>query len=735
MQLKPIFYREHEAKMTQHRIFYVSNSGDDRWSGGLPTANADATDGPLASLSAARDAIRALKASSRFTGPITVLILDGTYRLASPLSLGVADSGEADKPITYCAFPGCRPVITGGRVISDWQPYRDRILRATVPEAIGGGYRFRQLFFEGRRMVRARWPSFEPKDPYHGGWAFIEKTLPEDDENPRILQYEPTTVTAKKWAKPHQAELFIFPWYNWLSELLPVVDADRDARTLTMGGKFILQDMRLFAGNRFRVENVLEELDQAGEWQLDTDTGTVYFWPPHDNPLDDSVTIPGPDRLIEIVGEKQDPARYINVRGLTLTQTLCPFPEQLHPNFHSPTLRGEAIRIENASHCRIEDNSIDQVGGDGIRLQESTSDVVIANNVISQTGASGISIAADVVGLGGTWTDSQELKVNSARAPRAERNVITNNLIHHTGVFKKNCGGVQVYGVNSIDNVISHNEIHHTSDKGMIIQDGFGRFVVEYNHLHDIALEICDTGGIMTNRWFVIEGDEDLGRANIFRYNLIENVIGCGSYDKLMEGLIEKGTKAGGRIWSPYYTWGIYFDNSGMNCTIFGNIIIGTMLGGTSTPVGDARDNLIANNIIVDCKLYQIDLRVGGEAARGNRVLRNIFSYRDPKAALAAINPNTAFAYAECDYNLLDVPGGAPPTIASLGFGKDDAKIETFEQWRRSGRDTHSVISDALFVDRENGDWRLRPESPAFALGFEPIDVSKIGRRPHVLTR
>jgi len=32
-----------------------------------------------------------------------------------------------------------------------------------------------------------------------------------------------------------------------------------------------------------------------------------------------------------------------------------------------------------------------------------------------------------------------------------------------------------------------------------------------------------------------------------------------------------------------------------------------------------------------------------------------------------------------------------------------------------------------LFVDVENGDYRLRIDSPAFALGFEKIPVDEIG--------
>jgi hypothetical protein len=36
-------------------------------------------------------------------------------------------------------------------------------------------------------------------------------------------------------------------------------------------------------------------------------------------------------------------------------------------------------------------------------------------------------------------------------------------------------------------------------------------------------------------------------------------------------------------------------------------------------------------------------------------------------------------------------------------------------------------VADPLFVDATRGDYRLKPDSPALGLGFEPIPVEKIG--------
>ncbi len=41
--------------------------------------------------------------------------------------------------------------------------------------------------------------------------------------------------------------------------------------------------------------------------------------------------------------------------------------------------------------------------------------------------------------------------------------------------------------------------------------------------------------------------------------------------------------------------------------------------------------------------------------------------------------------------------------------------------------DAHSIVANPRFVDAERFDFRLLPDSPAFKLGFKPLDAGKIG--------
>ena len=55
--------------------------------------------------------------------------------------------------------------------------------------------------------------------------------------------------------------------------------------------------------------------------------------------------------------------------------------------------------------------------------------------------------------------------------------------------------------------------------------------------------------------------------------------------------------------------------------------------------------------------------------------------------------------------------------------------LDEWTSWQAEGWDQHSLIANPMFVDWKNDDFRLKPESPAFKLGFEAIPVERIGIR------
>ena len=114
-----------------------------------------------------------------------------------------------------------------------------------------------------------------------------------------------------------------------------------------------------------------------------------------------------------------------------------------------------------------------------------------------------------------------------------------------------------------------------------------------------------------------------------------------------------------------------------------------------------------------------------------HRHLNNII-YFEPAAYLAPrsfyyFRNFSDYRVSVSDYNLFYCPTG--PLQADFHAEKT---MRTFEEWKQlynNRYDQHSVVADPLFVDPENHDYTLRPESPALKLGFEPIDVAAIGLR------
>ena len=136
--------------------FYVAINGDDNWSGTIPAPNKQKNDGPFATIKRAQKAVLKLKKQvytikekvedNRYVGSsykygngkdILVLIRDGYYFLDDPLIFTANDAGERcetalpsgafefhklkDFYVTYAAYPDENPVLSSGKIISNWK--------------------------------------------------------------------------------------------------------------------------------------------------------------------------------------------------------------------------------------------------------------------------------------------------------------------------------------------------------------------------------------------------------------------------------------------------------------------------------------------------------------------------------------------------------------------------------------------------------------------------------------
>ena len=119
---------------------------------------------PFASLQRAQHEARALKQHT--TQPITVWVRGGTYYLEAPLVFTPEDSGTSEAPISYMAYPQEIVTISGGRKLNcRWKPFKSGIMQCSVSDGKQKPLNFTQLFVDGKRQVRARYPNYDPQKP------------------------------------------------------------------------------------------------------------------------------------------------------------------------------------------------------------------------------------------------------------------------------------------------------------------------------------------------------------------------------------------------------------------------------------------------------------------------------------------------------------------------------------------------------------------------------------------
>lgn len=648
---------EEEPKAT----FFVSTDGDDAWSGKSEAPNAEGTDGPFATITRARDAIREMKEKDGLSEPVTVMVRGGTYFLDDTIVFGPEDSGTEDCPITYMTYPGEKSVISGGRKITvPWKTYKDEIMVCSIPEVKEGEWNFRQLFVNGKRQTRAR----IPYDDYY----FTEEAVDDTAFNYKEGDF-------KRWRNLDDVEVVVF--HSWNESRLLVSELDEEERIV----RFLDPNAKHTIGwggaggpNRYYMENVFEGLKHPGDWYLDKDSAELYYWPADDIQENLEIIAPVLNELIRFEGKGN--IEYINIRGFTFSDTDWTLPELGYPDCGDvgDIVHPSAITFENARQCNFEDNCIRNVGTYALELT-GYGNKIIGNEIFS-TGSGGI----------------------ISRNYDEERNVISYNHIHHCGEVYPSAVGINI---DDGGGVVSHNLIHDISHSGIYTRHWATEsqpqerdnqeqgLIIEYNEIYDVMQKINDGGGLFVR-------DSNI----IIRNNLIHDVF---SYADRCPG------------------WGIYLGCETRDTIVENNIVY------RAREVIHVwhydRNVTMENNIFIGGELSQINYQNPKRLSHENiKLLRNIICYSKDDALLFKLSGERSFPL-ESDYNLFFHSRGKD--IVNIGA----PGVNSFEEWQKHGFDTHSVIADPLFVDAENDDYSLKPESPAFKLGFKPIDMSEVGLR------
>lgn len=701
------------AQADAETVFYVATGGNDTWSGSLPEPNATATDGPFASLGRARDAVRALKAERGLLGPVSVLVRGGVYPLTETLVLGPEDSGSEQCPVTYRAFPNEQATVTGGRPVGGWQRQDDGLWVADLAAQGFEDFRFRELFFKGERLTLARYPNLDPAHPVTGGLLYVGDTASRDRN---CFHYEEGSIPFARWGEIPQAEVNIFPYNCWDHNIIRIVSVDTQSSLVTLRHSVAGS---IYVGNRYFIQNVRQALDAPGEWFSDYAAGKLYLLPPDGAaPGEGDVAVPMLENIIEIAGTPEAPVQHVTIRGL-----------------HLQHARQDAIALEGAEHCAVLGNTITQVGGVGVNVGYLRNAVKGIGLPWRKAAAGRVSIhSGDRALVFGHLCSACRVAGNDVSSTGGDgialggsRNTADNNHLWLTGLYDRVCAALTICGD---ENTASHNAIHDVPRDGIFVNGGLN--TAEYNDIRRSMLYTADNAAIALRQHDVHQAVK--ARGNVLRYNRLLDTIGYGSYPHC--------THPGNGFASPFCSFGIYLDGSISGVTVYGNVI--ARCGGNSVFIQFGGDNTVENNILVegDEKRIQFDSMIFfgtftfpdaweqyRDAEPPNRILRNILSYGGPDTKLYQVghwdNPaEWNRRQAVFERNLV-WHKGQPVTVSM----HKTLACKSMEQWQAQGFDAGSVVADPMFVDAAQDDYRLRPDSPAYKLGFRDInaEIERIG--------
>jgi hypothetical protein len=647
---------------------HISPSGDD--------GNAGTLAAPVQTLTRALQLSRERKRQTGF--PAFLLLHGGVYEFPETLRLTSDDAGTAAYPLRIEAFGDGEVVWSGGsRLHPQWKPYRDGIYQASVPR----GARTDQLFVNGQRQMLARYPNFDKNARYLNGTA-ADAISPE---------------RARRWKHPEGAYVHGLQESLWGSLHYRVTGRNPDGSLAMEGGWQIDRDQPMHKEFRF-IEGVFEELDAPGEWFLDQETSTLYFYPPANVDLTGAtVDVVRLVNLIEIGSQQGATARGVTLREVTFRHTQRTFMQTREQLLRSDwrIFRGGAMLIENAEDVLVEDCFFDQVGGNAAFVSGHARRVGLRSCRIEEAGSSGVCFvgrpSAVRNALLGYYNETSLDRIDRTPGPKGDEYprdcFVDDCLIARTGRVEKQSAGVHISTSSEIR--VTNCSIYGVPRAGINVGDGtFGGHLVDSCDVFDTVLETSDHGAFNAwgrDRWWHLHGaaEDDL---------LTGSLLDLPTLDAVLPIVLTRSR------WACAHGWDIDLDDGSSNYRIHENLCL---CGGIKFREGflrTAEDNVLVNNTFHPHVW---------PAHTGDVIQRNI--------VFAPYQPIHVRGWGEViDLNFLHHDGAKATRSA-----EDLQKL--------SGQDAASLEGDAQFVDTVRGAFFLRDKSPARRLGITSLSLGKYG--------
>ncbi len=472
--------------------FYVALTGND--------SNDGSKERPFASLETAQKAVRLAKKNGN-QNPIEIIVRGGVYFLPHTIEFTSEDSGTKSAPITWKAATGEKVVISGGRRISGkWQKNSDGVWYVAIPETKGwkrnendaekylkqplSAVNFRELFVNGKRATRARYPNANQANPFLYSVA--------DTKNQVQI---PVGIIKKSWGEESDAQINLVPRWRFFNQWNDVIGVDMDKSLINLGPRE--QHGEIDKGSWFWIEGVKEELDMPDEWYLDHQEGRLYYKPLQGElPNNSEIIFPYLNRLFYVRGEVEKGISIKNIyfQGFDFMHTTFTLG-QIEARVHTDC----AVMFENAQDCSITDSHFENIGGYALWLHLDSRNNVFDNNTIINSGGGGVLLT----GARLSYMDDSKVYTAGEKASKVFPilNRITRNTVEHCGKIRYYGGGVHIDSrpasmAMEPGNYIAHNHFRDLSRNGIFAFRNQGGNVVEFNEIHDCMQTTIDGAAI-----------------------------------------------------------------------------------------------------------------------------------------------------------------------------------------------------------------------------------------------
>ncbi len=774
--------------------FYVEPTGNDFWSGTLPTPNSTNTDGPLATFDRARALVQSISKSG--LTQVNVQFRTGTYYLPTTEMFTAADSGSPTMQIVYQNYPGESPVFSGGIRLQTWTNTGGNTWKTTLPAST---QIFENLFYNGTRRLRPRLGGLLGTYYRFANTVYLNAPAPPAAApNPNCaayipgsgwecfdrFQYASTDPIASTWKNlvpspgnpcnqpvGNQAiagDIEVLDWEQFSTSKLRIscIDTANQIVYLTGPTDFGVahaSESGFIAGNRYLVENVQDALTQPGQWFLDHSTTpwtVTYLANPGENPNTDLVIAP---QLPEVLVASN--LQYVTFQGLTFEHDNYVVEPAGHPSSELEADISAAVSFQNSQHITFDSGIVTQISGTGLEfiscLNASSPaycgptniHAVTANNVIQN------SAFYDIGALGIRIGDPFVMVDTDANVPQSM--TVQNNVVEGYGrTIPASFGIGQGMGH---DNLYTHNDVYDgyhcaisTSQSigETTVPSGIGNanVTISFNHVYNLLQGIMNDGGSIR-----IDGG---------------NSVFTAAGNKILNNKIHDVTDAGIMDSNGYGGNGVYLDDDTGLVDIENNLVYRVSGYPVYTPHGPASPknaNIVKNNILAYGRLAMIT--VGTPYGNGvpsaipqEFVITNNLFYFDrnnnstPRfwvqggciyAGGAAFtqfeqwNSNMywrtdgAFATDPKAFTVQPAPAAGPQ--APCSNNTNTYNFYTFAQWQTTvGEDAQSVVQNPGFNNPAYpaDDYSLPKGSPG--VGFVPFDPNQAGRtnpviKPHAI--